>query len=399
MEKIRISVVGGAGHVGLPLSLVLADRGFPVVVIDSDEEKLGLITSGKFPFFEEDGDAMLARVLKECDFRVTSEYKAVKECNVVILTVGTPIDEHLNPDLRTVYKCIEQAKPYMSSGQVVVMRSTVFPGTSARIHSLLRSAGLDVGVSFCPERIVQGKALKELPRIPQIVSGTDERALSLVREIFSSITPAIVELSLIEAEIAKLFSNAWRYIKFAVANQFYMIATEKGLDFYKIRDAMVMGYERAADFPGAGFTAGPCLFKDTMQLAAFHRQQFALGHAAMLINETLPDFLIEEVKKFGPISRKRIGILGMAYKPDSDDSRESLAYKLRRLLRYEGASVLCTDPYIQDPEFLPLREVLDKAEVLIFGCPHSCYQELKIDGRPVVDCWGFTRRSPSGIGT
>jgi len=191
--------------------------------------------------------------------------------------------------------------------------------------------------------------------------------------------------------LAKLFTNTWRYFRFAVANQFYMVAESKGLDFYRIRDAMTRNYPRAADFPGAGFAAGPCLFKDAMQLEAFHRQNFALGHSAMLINETLPEFLVDQAKRQYRLAGARVGILGMAFKADNDDHRESLAYKLRRLLTYENATVLCTDPFIQNPAFLPLEEVLTSAEVLFIGCPHSAYRSIDWTGRSVVDCWGMTR--------
>jgi UDP-N-acetyl-D-mannosaminuronic acid dehydrogenase len=298
----------------------------------------------------------------------------------------------MNPDLGPVYAVIEQIKPFIREGQVLVLRSTLFPGTSEKIHAALQAAGLKVGVCFCPERIAQGHALRELREFPQIISGSDEAALAVARRIFSSLTSKIVELSMTEAELAKLYTNAWRYIKFAVANQFYMIAVDKGLDFYRIREAMVQDYERAADFPLAGFAAGPCLFKDTMQLAAYNRQNFALGNSAMLLNETLPDFLVERAKQSYSLKGMQVGILGMAYKADNDDRRESLAYKLRKLLLYENAVVLCTDPYIQDPGFVPLEAVLSSCDLIFIGCPHAIYRSLSFEKHQVIDCWGIVKR-------
>jgi len=255
----------------------------------------------------------------------------------------------------------------------------------------LETAGLKVGVCFCPERIAQGHALRELQEFPQIISGSDEAALKVARRIFSSLTAKLVEVSMTEAELAKLFTNSWRYIKFAVANQFYMIAAEKGLDFYRVRDAMVHDYERAADFPRAGFAAGPCLFKDTMQLAAFNRHNFTLGQSAMLLNETLPDFLVERAKLSYSLKKMQVGILGMAFKADNDDHRESLAYKLRKLLLYEDAVVLCTDPYIQDKRFVPVETVLSSCELLFIGCPHTVYRSINFEKHQVIDCWGIVR--------
>lgn len=387
----QIAVVGGAGHVGLPLSLLLAQRGFGVVIVDTDAAKVEGLQRGVPPFWERGASELLQEVSRRA-LSFCTEHQHVSSCDAVIMTVDTPVDEYLNPKMSPVFAAIEQIKPHLRDGQVLILRSTLFPGTSEKIHGLLRASGLDVGVSFCPERIAQGKALDELPVIPQIISGTDERALSVARAIFSALTPTVVELGLAEAELAKLFSNAWRYIKFAVSNQFYMIAADKGLDFDRIRNAMMLNYDRAADFPTAGFAAGPCLFKDTMQLAAYNRQNFALGHAAMLINETLPDFLVDQVKRDRSLAGLQVGILGMAFKGNSDDPRASLAYKLRKLLQFEGAVVQCTDPYVNDASLVPLDQVLETCEVIFLGCPHTVYHDVRFRGQRVVDCWGFFKR-------
>lgn len=394
-DPLRIAMVGGGGHVGLPLSLVLADKGFAIRVIDCDGRKIEALKEGVFPFLEEGGPELLTRLLQEKSTEqllFTTDSALVADSDVVILVVGTPVDEHMNPSLGPVYTVIEQIKPYLRDGQVAILRSTLFPGTSEKIRAALEEAGLKVGVCFCPERIAQGYALRELQEFPQIISGSNPAALAVARTVFSSLAPKLVELSMTEAELAKLFTNAWRYIKFAVANQFYMIAAEKGLDFYHIREAMVHDYERAADFPFAGFAAGPCLFKDTMQLAAYNRQNFALGNSAMLLNETLPDFLVERAKLSYSLKGMKVGILGMAFKPDNDDKRESLAYKLRKLLLYESAVVLCTDPYIQEQGFVSLETVLNSCELLFIGCPHRAYRSISFDKHHVIDCWGMVRK-------
>ena len=389
-SPLKIAIVGGAGHVGLPLSLLLADKGLEVVSIDRDVAKIKALRRGEFPFMEEGGQELLKKS-KGGRLLFTVELSPIADCHVVILVVGTPVDEHMNPDLNLVYSVIDQIKPYLRNGQVMILRSTLFPGTSEKILATLQAAGLNIGVCFCPERIAQGHAIRELQEFPQIISGSDATALAMARTVFSALTPKLVELSMTEAELAKLFTNAWRYIKFAIANQFYMIAVEKGLDFYRIREAMTRDYERAIDLPPAGFAAGPCLFKDTMQLAAYNRQDFALGHAAMLLNETLPNFLVEHAKQRYPLAGQRVGILGMAFKPNNDDQRESLAYKLRKLLIYENATVLCTDPYVDDPSLVPLETMLNSCTLLFIGCPHAVYRTLDFTGREVIDCWGFVK--------
>jgi len=395
-DRVRIAVVGGGGHVGLPLSLLLVDSGFEVVIIDTDAAKIEKLKRAEFPFLEEGGPALLRKHAASPALCFSTKPDPIRECDVIILTVGTPVDEHLNPQLSSVYAVIDQIRPFLHHGQVMILRSTLFPGTSEKIRQRLTGWGLDIGVCFCPERIAQGKALSESRELPQLISGSDARSLEVARRIFSSFAVETIELTMTEAEVAKLFTNTWRYIKFAVANQFYMVAEAKGLDFYRIHDAMTRRYPRARDFPGAGFAAGPCLFKDAMQLEAFHRQNFALGHSAMLINETLPEFLVEQAKREHRLDGMRVGILGMAFKADNDDCRESLAYKLRKLLIYENATVLCTDPYLKDPGFEPLDKVLAESELLFIGCPHSAYRSIDWNGRVVVDCWGVTR-APKAI--
>lgn len=390
---MKVAVVGGGGHVGLPLSLMLAKHGFPVVIIDRDAAKVEQIGRGCMPFVE-DGAAELLPALLGNGLELATTPAAVADCAAVVLTVGTPVDEHLNPSLNAVYQVIDEVTPHLGPGSVLVLRSTLFPGTSDAIHRRLQAAEHDVGVSFCPERIAQGYAMAELKQLPQIISGSDERSLTVARTLFGALGAKLVELPMIEAELAKLFTNSWRYMQFAIANQFYAIAEEKGLDFYRIRAAMMEDYPRAKTFPQSGFAAGPCLFKDTMQLAAFSRAGFSLGHAAMLINETLPNFLVDQTKRSMSLFGRSVGILGMAFKPESDDNRESLAYKLRKLLIHEGARVLCTDPLVADPTFVNLDTVLRESEVLFIGCPHAAYRSLDLSGRDVVDCWGFVRSLP-----
>jgi len=249
-------------------------------------------------------------------------------------------------------------------------------------------------VSFCPERIAQGCAVDELRQLPQIISGSDARALRHARALFAPLGVDLVELGLQEAETAKLFLNAWRYVGFGTANQFYHIATSRGLDFDRIRTAIMHKYPRAAGFPRSGFTAGPCLFKDTMQLAACCRHTFSLGHAAMLVNETMPDCVLEQARKELAKSGRGLasatcGILGMAFKPDNDDERESLAFKLRRLLLWEGAEVLCSDVYLHRKDFVATEDLLARSEFVFIGCPHREYRRLALrQGQLVFDCWG-----------
>jgi UDP-N-acetyl-D-mannosaminuronic acid dehydrogenase len=231
--------------------------------------------------------------------------------------------------------------------------------------------------------------MTELFELPQIVSSRSARGLDRASKLFTMLTSALVPMTPEEAELAKLFTNSWRYIQFAAANQFYMIAQTIGVDFDHVRKAMVDGYGRAASLPSAGFAAGPCLLKDTMQLAAFNASGFSLGHAAMAINEGLPSFLVESLKHRHKLDDTKVGILGMAFKADIDDIRDSLSYKLGKVLRFHGADVYYSDEFARDPTFISKEQLVERCDVVIVGVPHSAYRTLVVPSRvEVVDLWG-----------
>jgi UDP-N-acetyl-D-mannosaminuronic acid dehydrogenase len=341
------------------------------------------------PFLENGADEVLERVLEAGRLHLSADPSSVEAAEHVIIVVGTPVDEHLNPNPGHVLRAIELMADNLRDGQHVVLRSTVYPGTTAMIERLLEKRGLQVDVSFCPERIAEGKAMEELFSLPQIVSGRSRAAMDRAAELFGSLTKSIVELEVEEAELAKLFTNTWRYIKFAAANQLYMIANDFGADFERIRAALSQDYPRAMDMPGPGLAAGPCLLKDTMQLAAFNNNNFTLGHASMMINEGLPLYLVARLEQSHDLAGKTIGVLGMAFKAESDDIRDSLSYKLKRLLKLRADRVLCTDPFVvTDPDLVPLEQVLAESDLLVIGAPHKAYASIETD-LPIVDMWNL----------
>lgn len=383
----RIAIVGGCGHVGLPLGLALAETGLDVVLYDIDTDAIDTIRAGKMPFFERGAEAVLGRVLADGHLTLSSDASSVATADVVIVVVGTPVDEHLNPDPGAVVKAIELMLDHLHDGQLLVLRSTVYPGVTALVERLLARHGKQIDVAFCPERIAEGQAMEELRSLPQIVSGRTPAAVERASALFGVLADQVIPIGVEEAELAKLFTNTWRYIKFAAANQLYMIATDFGADFDVIREAMTRDYPRAADVPGPGLTAGPCLLKDTMQLAAFNNNSFMLGHASMMVNEGLPKYLVDQIERVHDLSGMTVGLLGMAFKAESDDIRSSLSYKLKRLLKLKAARVLCTDPYVTvDKDLTPLDEVLAHSNLLVVGAPHQAYAGL-VPRVPAVDIW------------
>jgi len=382
MKPYDICVIGGGGHAGLPLSIAFAGKGKRVIISDTNKDTLKIIGRGIMPFIENGADKILKRVIHKNLF-LSPELSVVKESKYIIVVIGTPIDEHLSPKHKDVMLFFEQLKPFLKKGQVVILRSTVYPGIAEKIQKLLKG----IPVCFCPERIAEGRAMEELLSLPQIVSGFDSASIQKAAQLFKVLTKDIIYLDPLEAELAKLFTNSWRYVQFAVANQFYMIAEEYKADFYAIYNAMTYNYPRAKHFPKPGLTAGPCLFKDTMQIAAFTNHKFFLGHSAMLINEGLPNFIIDQLKKSHNLSKLTVGILGMAFKAESDDKRESLSYKLKKIIYLEAKAVLCSDAYIKDESFVDEQTLLKKSDIIIIGAPHQRYSQLNYKDKVLVDIW------------
>jgi len=382
-----IVVIGGCGHVGLPLAIAFASRGARVGIFDISEDAVASVNAGRMPFAEPGAGPALAQAVAAGSLGASADPAIVATGEHLIVVIGTPVGENLEPDQSAIPNALQRCAGHLTAGQILVLRSTVYPGVTARVEKMIAALGVDIDVAFCPERIAEGRAMTELFELPQIVSSRSPRGLDRASRLFRALTPTVVPMTPEEAELAKLFTNVWRYIKFATANQLYMMANDRGLDFERIRQGLALDYPRAADMPGAGFAAGPCLFKDTMQLAAFNNNNFALGHTAMAINEGLPLYLVARLEQRFDLATMTVGVLGMAFKGGSDDIRSSLAYKLKRLLEFKADRVLCTDPYVTaDPGLSPLAEVLAGADLLIIAAPHPEYAGLKTT-KPVADIW------------
>ena len=384
-----VCIVGGLGHVGLPLGISLAQSGKQVVLYDINQKAIDTVSKGKMPFIEAGAEYILKNVLGKSLF-ISYNKETISESYFVVVVIGTPVDEHLNPKFTIFKRFFDEIIELIGDDQHIILRSTVFPGTTEKIKKYLESKGKHTKVSFCPERIAQGKAMEELRNLPQIIASFDEISLKEAEELFSFLTDEIIFLTPLEAELAKLFTNVWRYIQFSISNQFYQIATQNGLDFYKIYDAITYKYPRAKDFPKAGFSAGPCLFKDTMQLASFTSNSFFLGHAAMLINEGLPNFIVQQLKDRYSLRDKTVGVLGMAFKANNDDRRESLSYKLKKILEIEAKKVLCSDVYIHEDGFVSPQELVKDSDIIVLAAPHREYANLFVeDDKILVDIWNF----------
>ena len=390
-NKRHISIIGGAGHVGFPLGLIFSSKGFKVSLIDKHKGNINKINNGKVPFLEEKSQQLLKNMIRKKRIFATDQLKEVIKSKYIIVCIGTPITKQLNPNLKSFINFFGQLKKYLNKNQMVIIRSSIYPGICNKIYKIIGKKCKNL--SYCPERIVQGKAISELPKLPQLVSGKNKKAILESGKLFRKICKKIIYTDVIEAELIKLLSNAYRYINFSIANQFYMICQNQNLDFFKIRDIMRDGYMRNTNLPMSGFTAGPCLLKDTMQLSSFYDHKFLLGHSAMSINEGLPGYIYKKLKKKYNLKKKTIGILGLAFKAETDDIRDSLAIKLLRLLKSKKIKTLQSDEYYKSKENIGKNDLIRKSDIIILSTPHKVYKKLRIGKNKIlIDVWGLIEK-------
>ncbi|HEY8741085.1 MAG TPA: nucleotide sugar dehydrogenase [Candidatus Dormibacteraeota bacterium] len=390
----------GLGRVGLPLGLVLAERGFTVHGLDVNEAWVGALNEGRMPFWEEGGDELLARHVGK-GFHPSTDPGGLRECEYLILTLGTPVDENMNPDLSQIDRALDSISDQLHAGQTLILRSTVSPGTTRWVEAKLEDefglkVGADIWLAFCPERIAEGRAVQELTTIPQIIGGVDAESTRRAVALFQPMGVECLATDDVSAELAKLFTNMYRYINFAVANEFMIIAGQWHRDINHIVNLVNHGYKRGG-LALPGFAAGPCLFKDGFFLV--NQIPFNdLISTAWKINESVPLFLVAALREQMELRRKRAVILGAAFKANSDDPRQSLSFKVRKALMRERAEVTMHDPHIKGMDGR-LEEALAGADVVFVAMNHSAYRDISLErlrglvgqDATVCDIWNVFR--------
>jgi UDP-N-acetyl-D-mannosaminuronic acid dehydrogenase len=383
MNKGTVSVIG-IGRVGLPFALVIAQEGYKVFGIGRDEKKIDVIKKGKMPFVEEGAELLKKHVNNS--FLPTISFDSIKKSDIIILTLGTPIDENMNPVLDQINNVIKIIIPLLKKDQLIILRSTISPNTTKYIKETIElktkfKVGRDIFLAFCPERIAEGKSVQEIKEIPQIIGGADIRSTKRARLFFESLGIECLITDATSAELAKLFSNMYRYISFAIANEFFVIAENFNRDISEIVTLVNQGYKRNG-LAIPGFSAGPCLFKDGFFLIN-DNPYLDLITASWKINEAMPLFLVKKLKERINLKGKKVVILGVAFKAEIDDIRESLSFKLRKALLREHAQVILHDPFVrhysQQAISHNLTEALDGAHAVIIGTNHKEYNERRQD--------------------
>lgn len=381
MDSSKIAIFG-VGRVGLPLALVLADKGFQVTGIDVDSYRINLLKHKIMPFMEEGAQSLLTKHSGK-NFQVFSQEhidRVVAENEIIIFTLGTPIDDTYSPNFSDIEKLIRGISPVLGVGHTIILRSTVSPGATEQLARLLEeqtklTMGENLFLAYCPERIAEGKSVEELAQIPQIIGTLDELSAKKAAQIFEKIAPSILFTSPRSAELAKLFCNMYRYIDFAIGNEFMMIAESYGCDIYEVLNLVNKDYKRG-NLKAPGFTAGPCLVKDGFFLID-KSPYMELVTAAWRLNENIPGYLLSRIKsEIKNLHKKKVAILGLGFKKNIDDIRYSLSPKLQRYFLAEGAKVSVHDPFIDSQ---PLKDAVSGADILILGINHDAFKSLDFD--------------------
>jgi UDP-N-acetyl-D-mannosaminuronic acid dehydrogenase len=368
----------GIGRVGLPFALFLADRGCTVYGVDANPELLGALAEGRMPFREEGGQEVLTAQAGKRFFS-GDDLSVLERVETIVITLGTPVDDYNNPIFLPIEGLLRRALPHLRKGQLLVLRSTVAPGATEHLGRLIERStsfrvGRDLFLAFCPERIAEGKSFSELPEVPQIAGGIEPKSSARAAEFFRIVTPTVFQVDARSAELAKLFCNMYRYIDFAVGNEFMMIASQHGREIHPILEAVNTGYKRGG-IKLPGLTGGPCLYKDGFFLTGKIPYNELIA-SAWKIHETTPAYLVERVLALRTIDGAKAAVLGLTFKKNIDDTRNSLAYKLKKILLTEGADVHLHDPLVPSE---PLEEVLSGADVVFFAMNHDVFSALTPD--------------------
>jgi UDP-N-acetyl-D-mannosaminuronic acid dehydrogenase len=368
-----VSVVG-LGRVGLPLALSFADRGLRVIGIDNDPVRLESVRAGRMPFQETGAQELLDRVHAGEGLSLSSRVVDAARARHIVITLGTPSFSHIEIDMRDIRSALDDLLGVLGPGHSLILRSTIAPGTTEFVAGYLEKhrgfqVGEEVFVSHAPERIAAGRFLEEIDTLPCIVGGVGARSGELAAELFGVFDAPIVQTTPVQAELAKIWTNILRYATFALPNLLMMDCERVGANVFEVIELINRAYPRGG-IAQPGLTAGTCLRKDF----AFSEERSAAPGmllAVSRVNESVPLFLVEGLKRrLGPLAHRKVAVLGLAFKADTDDERDSLAHKLIRLLERELADVVPHDPHVATPT-VSLAEALDGAQAVVVAANHS----------------------------
>jgi UDP-N-acetyl-D-mannosaminuronic acid dehydrogenase len=374
MSQARSVSVIGLGRVGLPLALCFADRGLHVLGVDNDRAILDSVRAGKMPFEEAGTQELLDRVAQTGRLELAERAVDAATADDIVITIGTPSFSHLESDLRGVRAAVDDLLPLLRPGHALILRSTIAPGTTEFVAGYLEKrrdlrVGEDVYVAHAPERIAAGRFLEEISTLPCIVGGVGEASTEHTASTFAVLGAPIVRTTPVQAELAKIWTNILRYTTFALPNLLMMDCESYGANVFEVIDLINHDYPRGG-IALPGLTAGACLRKDFV-FSEERSNAPGMLLAVSRVNEAVPLFLVEGIKRrTGELASRKVAVLGLTFKRDTDDERDSLSPKLIRLLERELADVAVCDPHAATPT-QPLADAVQGADVVIVATNHS----------------------------
>ncbi len=405
---MKVGVIG-LGYVGLPLVVAFAEAGEDVVAVDLDTRKIQAIDTGE-SYIEDIGSERLRAVRPRID--ATSRYAKLARADAVIICVPTPLTANREPELGPLYSAARDLRDVLQAGQLVVLESTTFPGTTREhLVPILEESGLvlgrDFNVAFSPERVDPGRTDYTLRNTPKVLGGITEACGDRAEALYRNVCENIVRVSSPEAaEMTKLLENIFRSVNIALVNEMAMLTDRMGIDIWEVVEAAATkpyGFMRFDPGPGMG---GHCLPVDPFYLA-WRAREFDMAtefiELAGKINVNMPHYCVERIERAlndvaKPLKNTRVAILGVSYKPGVGDIRESPALKIIELLRERGADIGYHDPHVpslsaEDLVSRDFVELLEWAELAVIATVHpSVDHDTVLDTVPlVVDLRGHTR--------
>lgn len=389
----------GCGRVGLPLALAFADRGLATLGIDTNSSRLDAVREGRMPFDEPGAQEVLTRLSEAGGIDWSGRVSDAGEARAIVITIGTPSFAHIEIDLRQIQSVLDDLLPVLAQGQLLVLRSTVAPGTTDFVAGYLRkhrglTAGEDIFVAHVPERIAAGRFFDEISTLPCIVGGVGTGSSAAAEELFSNLGAPVVQTTPVNAELAKIWTNILRYTMFALPNRLMVECEQYDANVFEVIDLINRDYPRGG-MAQPGMTAGTCLRKDF----AFSEERSnspGMLLAVSRVNESVPLFLVEGLRRrLGTLEDKKVAVLGLAFKADTDDERDSLSHKLIRLLERELADVAVHDPIVASPNISFDEAVID-ADAVVIATDHAEFRETNqlhriadgaLDDAILVDPW------------
>ena len=373
--KNTIAVIGGAGHIGLPLSCLISNQGMSTIIIDNNEESIEKIQNKISPFYEEGLNEQLEKAI-DGGLQVTKDMNKISECNIVIITLGT---SSKTTDIENFNSLVQDVITLSNDETMIILRSTLSAGT---MENIIQDYSRDKNLKFiyAPERIAEGKALKELREMPQIIGCLNHEDYLLVESFFNSLGVKTLKMTFKEAEFLKLFLNTYRYLQFSTLNFFENIAHNNHIDFKTVLELASKDYPRLKGVPDSGFVGGPCLIKDSKTFANSYPEAKEIVQSFLDVNDYYVKNIIQKCKH--TFSTKKIIQLGLTFKPNSDDIRDSQALRLYETLLDEGYNVKAFDPYVHDSN--KWEEIKDFSENIIIATNHKEFEAIKLNNKKVI---------------